>query len=311
MSFKRKGSVITVLLLLAAVAGLTVAGCSMEQKLQPSVKALDQTEEPFEGMKVNFLGVSTGEASLIQFPDGFTVLVDTGGAEPEEGGDEQGETQDEVQQKGKPILQILNEMNVKKIDLLILTNDMEGHIGGIESIVNNIPVAKVVVPQLLHDVIVNPQWFEGIEIMDVVEGDVIKLPLQAQIRILSPSEPLSLSPQANSLVFMLRHKELRFLFTSDINDKMELKLKDKYNVYAQILKVSDGGSIQASHSEFLREVDAQVAIVFNDTGEGSGREEVLERLNETWIEVYQTRIHGTVTILSTGDDYQIVKEESQ
>ncbi|MBO8170747.1 MAG: hypothetical protein H0Z33_02530 [Bacillaceae bacterium] len=299
---------IVLLMFLSTIAG---TGCSIDHHLQPAVNANPNQPQNFDGVLVHFLDIKEGEVSLIQYPDGYNILIDTGGnIEDNLRANEQNDSGEEEAEDINTLPEILEAWHVDRIDLLVLTNGMEGHTGGLAELLKHVPVKKVMVPKLLKDEIVQPSLLNDIELLEVVEGDLVKLPLNTTMKILFPGEPLSLSPQANSLVFMFQHGNIHFLFTSDINDQVELRLKEKYNLKAEILKVSDGGSIHASHPEFLREVDAQVAVIFNGHHQSMGRQEVLERLNETWIDVYQTEIHGTVTIQSTGDDYQVIKEKN-
>lgn len=281
------------------------SGCSIDYHVQQaSSPALEEDLQNFEGMRVHFLGIERGESTLIQFPDDYTVLIDTGHVREKNAEQDQHETED------RSLVNILTEQGVKKIDLLILTNGMSDHIGGLNDVLEQYSIKKIIVPGILRDSIINSSTFEGIEIVNAEEGYEMNWPLGVKMKVLFPGNFLSLSPQANSLVFFVQHQDLRFLFTSDINDRVELKLLQKYDLHSQILKVSDGGRAHASHPAFLEEVDAQVAVIFDGDGEGHGREEVMERLYESWIDVYRTSVHGTITVFSTGDDYQVVEEKN-
>ncbi|MFX6567384.1 hypothetical protein ABTG51_20085, partial [Acinetobacter baumannii] len=83
------------------------------------------------------------------------------------------------------------------------------------------------------------------------------------ISILHPSENLFLSPQDNSLVFMLQQEKIRFLFTSGIGEDAEERLiqQDGKKLKAEVLKVAAQGSNQASSQPFLSLVDPQVAVI--------------------------------------------------
>lgn len=292
------------------VAALFLTGCTIDYHLRQVTTAAGDKHESFTGMEVSFLGIENGEATLIRFPNSYTILVDTGGKKEgslteheKAAGKEKQENSDRYS-----LLQILKRMDVQEIDLLVLSNHLEGNAGQLAEIVKNIPVSEIMVSKLLHGQGLDIRQLSGIAVREVVEGDVIPLPLGADIRILYPSEPLSLSPQANSLVFVLQHNKIRFLFTGEINDQVELRLIQKFDLHAQILKVSDGGSIHASHPDFLKEVDAQVAVIFSGNGEEVGRSKVMDRLIEAWMDVYQTKVHGTISVRSTGEDYEIVDE---
>ena len=248
----------------------------------------------FQGIQAYFLSLSEGESTVIKGTDGFTMVVDTGSAK----------SADEV-------ADFLEEHQVVRIDVLVLTGEMDEHVAGTDKLLKRIPVEEIVVPTLIKDSVLHKVHHTLPKIKTVREGETLDWPQQLKMRILHPCEPLSLSPQANSLVFQLIHGRVKFLFTSDIHEESETRLLEKYNVESQILKVSDGGSNQASSPPFLKKVDAHVAILFRNRPAAEGSDEVIERLNETWIDVYQTKNHGTITVTSDGKDYRIEREKTK
>ncbi|HJV46402.1 MAG TPA: MBL fold metallo-hydrolase [Bacillota bacterium] len=255
---------------------------------------VQSSSEDFSTLAVHFLGITEGEASLIRFPDGYTVVIDSGS-----------------HQSGKEVAQLLFSHHVKRIDTLILTGQMDGHIGGTEELLKHFPIEKILVPEPLQSAIQNKVSIpQNVLLLPVREGQNYTFPMGVVLKILHPGEPLSLSPEDNSLVLQLVHQHIKILFTSDINERTEQLLVKKYNVKSQILKVSDGGSNQASDPKFLKQVDAHAAIIFHD-GHPRMHPKVLERLTETWMDVYQTKSHGTVSIFSNGKHYRIRKENQK
>ncbi|WP_134699011.1 ComEC/Rec2 family competence protein [Ammoniphilus sp. YIM 78166] len=247
-----------------------------------------------QGIRAYFLALSEGESTVITGTDGFTMVVDTGTAK-----------------SATEVADFLEEHQIARIDVLVLTGEMDEHIAGTDELLKRIPVEQMIVPALIKDSILHKVHQSLPQIQTVREGQTLEWPAQLKMRILHPCEPLSLSPQANSLVFQLIHGRIKFLFTSDIHEESEVRLLEKYNVESQILKVSDGGSNQASSPPFLEKVDAHAAILFRNRPTAEGSDEVIERLNETWIDVYQTKNHGTITVISNGEDYRIEREKTK
>lgn len=264
-------------------------GWGMERSPHPALpNGLDAQE-----IAVHFLAISQGEATLIQGADGFTMLVDTGSSK-----------------SGTELADLLEQNHILKINALVLTGDMDHHVGGADEILERFPVDQVIVPKLIQQTILREIHVPVRKLETIQEGQTLEWP-QFKMRVLHPAEPLSLSPQANSLVFQLVHGNVKFLFTSDINEAAENELLEKYNVKSQILKVSDSGSNQASSPAFLEKVDAHAAIIFKNQTVAEGVDEVVERLHETWIDIYQTKNHGTISIFSNGEDYRINREKTK
>ncbi|OEF99067.1 hypothetical protein BHF71_02475 [Vulcanibacillus modesticaldus] len=248
----------------------------------------NQQNIEYNELLVSFLPLSIGEATIVQLPTNDFYLIDTGSIESAE-----------------QLILLMNMHGITKLRGIILTNFSEEHIGGLNAVLDKYAVDFIYIPELIASEFKLPEN-QKFEIKMLKEDDVIKLYPNVKIVVMAPSDPLSLSPQANSLVFQLIHKNVKFLFTSDINEEIELKLIDKYQLKSEILKVSDFGSNIGSNPEFLEEVDAQVGIIFsNDPNLYKISDDVLERLNESWIDVYVLKRQGEIQILSDGDYYQV------
>ncbi|MCF6093346.1 hypothetical protein L1765_04960 [Microaerobacter geothermalis] len=262
----------------------------------PTVSAVKENQEqiPFGEMKVTFLDVGRGEATLVQMDDGFTMLIDTGTKGYE-----------------NQLIEELIRNRVSEIDILIATNDSEEYTGNIVVLLKKWPIKKIMYAELFKKDIMGKIGFTPeIEKKALFAEDIINIANNVKIKILSPDEPYSNNPQGNSLVFQLIHGEVSILFTSGIDEDTEKKLVEKYDLKSSILKVSDMGSIQSSTPEFLQEVDAFMAVVFPAVETFERNEEVLERLNESWMDVYQISRDGSVSIISDGKDYIVEKKEN-
>ncbi len=239
-------------------------------------------------ISVSFLPLSRGEATLIQLDNNDFYLIDTGDIDTKE-----------------ELNILLRNHGVTKLKGVFLSNFSKDHIGGLNVLLQQFAVDTFYIPELIANSFSIPK--NGYtKIKKLKQDDKIIINHDVNINILAPSEPLSLSPQANSLVLQLTHKEVRFLFTGDINGEIEKRLQDRYNLRSQILKVSDYGGDNSSTSSFIKEVDAQVAIVFNSDSKLSRiSDDVLERLHESWIDVYLLKRFGEVQIVSDGHNYEV------
>jgi competence protein ComEC len=281
---------------------LLLASCSFDSHLQDAAKVEDpfasDNEQDFGGLVIQFFALPYGESTLIRLPNGKTMLVDTGAAED-----------------WRTLDTLLEERKLTRIDYVVLTNDQPAHIGGFAFLAEQFRLDTIILPRLIQDSLLREVRLRaGQKLAPVSAGDQWRLDDEVTVSVLHPSEHLFLSPQDNSLAFQLKHDKLRFLFTSAINEKAEERLLDRYadTLKAEVLKVADQGSNQASSQPFLSEVDPQVAVI--QTGKPrdqmkDSQEEVIERLGESWTETYITSQDGTITILSNGNDYRILKRK--
>ena len=242
---------------------------------------------------VSYLPLEQGESTLIQLANGGVYLVDTGNKKSIE-----------------QLIDLLHQHRIVQIDGLILTNAGDDHFDGFFDLVEEFHVKQVYIPELTASSFSIPDSYHNkityLKKDDVLEWDPLK------VTVLAPTMPLSLSPQENSLVFQLTHQKIHFLFTSEINEEVEKRIMKQYPLQSEILKVSDFGNNTASNPEFLEQVDPQVAIIFSSDPElFETSEDVIERLKETWADVYEVSKDGEIQITSNGTDYQIEKIKRQ
>lgn len=245
-------------------------------------------------MLVSFFPLSVGEATLIQFFNRDTYLIDTGSEESSE-----------------ELIFLLHQHGVQKIKGIFLINVCEEHIGGLKMLMDQFEVESILLPELTYSTYLL-SIPSHITIHQLSANDEWALYPNVKITVMGPSEPLSLSPQVNSLVFQLHHQDIQFLFTGDIDLNMEERLIHQFHLSSEILKVSDFGSNFASSPSFIKAVDPHIGIIFSNNPEMYNvSDDVLERLHESWIDVYIPKKHGEVQIFSNGIDYEveIIKNE--
>ncbi|MGG1250928.1 MBL fold metallo-hydrolase [Brevibacillus agri] len=286
------------LLLVTCVALL--CSCSIDNHLQEAVKVDDpfatERVEEFTGLVITYWALPHGESTLVRMPGGKTMLIDTGSAED-----------------WSTLSAHLSTAKVTRLDYLVLTNDQPEYAGGYPFLSQQIIIDSVILPKLISPSI---RQFVPLHKVpkqkELEENQELILDTDFTLEALLPSEPLFLSPQNNSLVFLLKHGQLRFLFASGINEKAEERLIERHpdQLKAEVLKVGDQGSNQGTSQPFLTRVDPQIAVI--QTGKERsevGQSEVLERLGESWAETYVTGRDGSIVILSNGKDYRVFKQK--
>jgi len=247
---------------------------------------------PDEGVKVHYLPLTNGEATLIRLEDGRNILIDTG-----------------ARSSYTELISFLENLEVQVIHDLFLTNDRDEHSGNASDIYQQYNIKNIYVAHPFKKHFEKLFDSKLIKLHSLKRDQEIEIQKHVKVKVLNPSDQLSLTPANHSLVFQLKIWEHLFLFTSSITDEVEKELYKRYSVRSHILKVSDFGSNQASDAEFLEEVDAHVAIVFHRPGFYLDSD-VLERLQETWMDVYPLKKHGSVIIVCNQEDYEVFVKKS-
>jgi len=256
-------------------------------------------------LKIHFIDVGEGEATLIETPNAENILIDSGNLIT-----------------GFKLMKYLNQRNIERIDHLILTHPHLDHIGGSFLIAQSFPVENV--------------YDNGEDLSDLLPGaDIYRWyselirkranyrALGASDRLLAggltlellwPGKPfLGSDFNINSLVVMIKYKAFRCLLMADATVEVEKALLKKGELGAKLLKVGHHGSNDASHSEFLRAVSPEVSIISVNKNNirGYPAEEVLVRLREVGSSVYRTDRDKTVIVTVDEQGNFLVSKENE
>jgi competence protein ComEC len=248
---------------------------------------------PNKFLKVNFLDVGQGDAIFIETLDKKQMLID-----------------------GGPDLSILEKLGKimpfydRYIDVILLSHPEQDHLNGLIEVLKRYDVGVVVMAGILRDTeqykeFTNLIKNKKIPIYIAYNGGMINFGDNIDFDILYPIENINgrkLSDSNNySVVGKLIYKNFSTLFTGDIEKSTENKLlKAGIDLKANIIKIAHHGSKTSTSENFLKAVNALMAIieVGKDNQYGHPHQEVLDRLKN--LLVLQTGISGNIQILTDG-----------
>lgn len=252
--------------------------------------------------KVVFVDVGQGDSIFIKLPfNQGNILIDTGGvlSFTKEHWEEKREEFD----TGKDIvIPFLKSEGITSVDMLILTHGDLDHIGGAISILKEMRVKKIVMPQGqehagLEKEIINLARVKRIPIQFVGAGDRLRAG-KTDFFVLSPQPDQPLQGNDSSIVIKAFIGGLEWLFTGDLEKEGEdLFMKSYPQLDIDVLKVGHHGSKSSSSEEFLSYVDPEIAIISvgAENRFGHPNSEVLKRLTDRQIAIYRTDRHGAIT----------------
>lgn len=233
-----------------------------------------------------FFDLSNGEATLLQSGKGQNILIDTGSME----------SQEQLEER-------LDMYHINVIDTIIITNRNDEFTGNLEWVVNNYHVNTIIVPDVIKEEMVSFYHLYDKEVIGWKKGDKKELIPFLNIEVIYVEERDIYDKGA--LVIKFSYGKQTMLYMGIADKQVENELVANYSLKSTILKVADFGSEKGTTQSFLDEVDPQVAILFKKRDKVVS-ELVLERLQETWIDIYQTHRLGTVSIKCHNDDYEIL-----
>lgn len=237
-------------------------------------------------LKIHTINVGQGESIFIVTPSGRTVLIDTGP-----------EYKNYIAAKDK-VIPFINLEGCGKIDILIITHFHSDHAGGINYVMENIEVGKLMAFSV-------PENYKG-EYEAILGGDKINID-DVSINILYPKEEeiSDTEENENCLVMELTYKEFSMLLTADAEGKVMNEIKGNYDLY----KVPHHGS-RLSHSKIMLDNSSiQAAIIsVGKNSFGHPSREVIGDLKNRSIEVFRTDEDGNISIITDGKTYRILSQ---
>ncbi|PJN53460.1 hypothetical protein PAEVO_01770 [Paenibacillus sp. GM2FR] len=278
---------------------------------------------------VQFLDVGQGDAILVTTPEGKHVLIDGGGTVNfRKEKDAWKERKAPYEVGAKVVVPLLKKRGVHQLEAVIMTHGDQDHIGGLQAVLQEIPVKSVVFNGTLTESATFRKLMltavqQGIPIYEAgVDREVWKLDSHTEIQFLAPVfpesgetiKPLPLIKEQNhaSLVFVLQMNGSRFLFTGDTDQAAEHKIllhleerspqDDLVSRGAaaddriDVMKVAHHGSKTSTSALWLNAWKPKASVISAGVNNmyGHPHPDVVGRLERSSTLIYQTNLQGEI-----------------
>lgn len=257
--------------------------------------------EEGEGLKVIYIDVGEGDATLLIGPTGKTMLIDGGSASARES-----------------VLAQLASAGVETLDVMLATHPDEDHIGGLPTVLARYPVNDLYAngradTAIFHS-LESAARARGLMLLQVEAGERIPWEAEAEVRVLGPAKVRPTDSSNNqSAIVQVVYGGHRFLFTGDAEHTSEAEAVARYGkgLASTVYQVGHHGSSTSSSPAFVQAVAPEVAIVsVGPNSYGHPDRLVLRRLALAGAEVYSTEASGTIRLRSDGTHLYIRAEKS-
>jgi competence protein ComEC len=250
-------------------------------------------------LRVTFLDVAQGDATLVQAPDGRSLLVDAGGA-----------TGARFDVGERVVTPALWHLGVRRLDVLVITHADPDHIGGAPAIVRDlrpraiwegIPVPRSLALQQLA----GEAKARAIEWRRLQAGDATRW---GDVDITTRHPPLADWERQHvrnhdSVVLDVQFGDVSVLLTGDIGRDAERDLASRLTSAAiRILKVPHHGSATSSSPPFIAAARPALAVVSagKDNLFGHPSPDVLVRYRAAGVPVLRTDEEGAIMLSTDG-----------
>lgn len=259
-----------------------------------------------EAFKCTFFSVGKADATLLEFADGGSMLIDGGSGGSRTGWD-----------SGANVLApYLRRKGKRKIDCVLVSHAHEDHVGGLSFILENFETECVVMSEPLSNDDIEQEYYrrffrivekKGIRRVSTQSGDAVKGFLDAEIEVLNPSENHT-DLNDRSIVLNVRTKSGNsILFCADISTSITNEILANYPALkADIIKFPHHGNGFGNIPDierFLDVVNPKAVIITNKVC--GVNKKLIAILKEKQIEAYITGETGAITVEEDATGFKI------
>ncbi len=256
-------------------------------------------------LRVTAMDVGQGDAFLVTFPDGQTLLVDAGGVST--GGD--------FDIGDRVLGPALRARGLGRVDYVAVTHGDPDHIGGAAAVVRDfaprevwvgVPVARHAPEAILQAAVGERRsgwrWLQ--------RGDRMRLG-EVELRVHHPPQPdweRQRVRNDDSLVIEVRYGRVSLLLTGDISRAVESGLADAMDLLPTVvLKSPHHGSSTSSSMPFLLRLRPAVVLVSAGRGNPYGHptRDVLARYAAVGAQVFRTDRDGQIELITDGESLEV------
>lgn len=246
-------------------------------------------------IKVAFVDIGQGNATVIKYGKKIT-MIDTG-----------------KESEYSKLQGYLSNQNIDTIDNLIITHDDSDHMGAADYVIRDYGVKVITRAKFrtekdtyeareLNEAITE----YGVKVKNVNAGDKINIGSGVTALVLSPSELYSESNQ-QSIVIKMIYNQKSFMFTGDIDARIEGIVRQNYDVNVDVLQVAHHGSGYSSSIAWLNDTSPTYAVISVGANNSYGHPDptVIKRLKRFVKKIYRTDINGSITFISDGQSLTV------
>jgi len=262
--------------------------------------------------KITFIDVGQGDSILIETPEQYHILIDSGGTVSWD--------KEEWQQRKKTfnvgadvVLPFLHYQGINKIDLAIITHEDADHINGFSALIEGIKINRFLVNEQF------PRTENGRELLMLLDQKGIPVTQIKQEKTVKTDQftdftfiPINIkgSEKENDhiIVTLLNMFDTKIIFTGDLEEVGEDKMLSNYNIEpVDILKIGHHGSTSSTSNELLDTIqpkDAVISVGRNNRYHHPSLK-VVNRLEEKSINIWRTDKQGSIIIEVDNNGYQV------
>lgn len=237
-----------------------------------------------------FLKVGKADAMVLE-TSGHTIVIDAG-----------------EEDDGQEVVDFLKKKNISLIDVLIITHFDKDHVGGADTLIAEIPVVRVLIPDYEGSSTEYSDFMKALESAGTTPERVSELttfPFGEGVVTVEPPESYTVLVGAVeydnnfSLVTTITHGTNRLCFPGDIEkDRIHELVSGGKLQECIFLKVPHHGIFNTALEDLIKVLHPSYAVICSSE-KHPAESATLELLKKYGVDVLETR-HGNITLVSDG-----------
>ncbi|MFA4967218.1 MAG: DNA internalization-related competence protein ComEC/Rec2 [Candidatus Margulisiibacteriota bacterium] len=255
-------------------------------------------------LRISVIDVGQGDSIFVESPSGKNMLIDGG---PKYKKSDAGR---------KFVLPFLHSRGINKIDVLVLTHPHDDHVGGLPSVLKDLPVGLVLDSGQPHTSRTYLNFLKIIDSKNIpykVARRGLSLDLGGGVKgnVLNPADPFieESALNNNSIVIRLVYGKIAIMLTGDMEKEGEQRVLRYFStgLRSDILKAGHHGSRTSSSIPFLEGVKPEAALISVGIKNKfhHPHPSTIKKFEELGIKIYRTDLNGTITVKTDGEKYSI------
>jgi len=264
------------------------------------------------GGTVSFIDVGQGDSTLIEAPEGYTVLIDSGG-KFNYSKEEWQQRRDEFEIGEDVILPFLHYKGIDTINLAVITHEDYDHMGGYFSLIDQVDIKMFVVPNSFPRTELGEELYKkmdsyNIPIYQVNSAKAINIDQNTDINFIPIDLPESNNENDHTLITFLKMYDTAIAFPADLEVKGEEKVLEQYSLEeTDILKAGHHGAGTSTSNvwlDALKPKDTVISVGENNRY-GHPNQAVIDRLENYQIKIWRTDMDGAIVVYVKSTGYRI------
>ncbi|TMU86785.1 hypothetical protein FGG79_01155 [Bacillus sp. BHET2] len=242
----------------------------------PQVDLHVSTEE----YAISFLPVLKGEVAVLHLASGENYLINTGPLE-----------------ERKQLYYYLNQLHINSIKGMVITEKSEVHEKMISELMKKFSVNEIIVGESLAPFI-SKQLVQHVH--TVQQDQTYAFSKELIMNVLHEG-----SDKGEGMDFSITFFHHRFLWLSSQSIHAEDALLTKPLQTVNIVKIPLHSKAESMSHQLLEHIDPQTAILYRSK-ERLLNGEMLEAINEAWVDLYLTGQHGLIAVKFNKRNYEVL-----